>query len=262
MNEYLQFAQDLADRAGAIMLEHFQVGVPSQAKPEAGDSPVTIADTQINRLVIEAVQAAYPGQAVIGEEESHRVEGSELTWVCDPIDGTMPYTMGIPVNVFSLALVNKDGEPVVAVVFDPYMKRKYWAVKGEGAYLNGQPIHVNAVSNLKQAYIGASMGATASVVRPQELRNDITARCYRTLVFRCSIYQSMLVASGQIAAEIYTSVYAHDAATAALIVTEAGGRVTNLFGGTQRYDQPIRGVIVSNGAIHDEIVAIAKQYRA
>src|SRR6185369_16230217 len=120
MDEYLQFARGLADQAGAIMLEHFQVGVAKRDKAEADNTPVTIADTQINRLVIEAVRAKHPTHAVIGEEESHPADGVEFTWVCDPIDGTIPYTMGIPTNLFSLALVDGEGQPVVAVVYDPY----------------------------------------------------------------------------------------------------------------------------------------------
>lgn len=259
MNEYLEFAKRLADEAGEIMLRHFQVGVLSQAKAHEGDTPVTIADREINRLVIEAVQAKYPSHAVIGEEESHVVTGAEFTWVCDPVDGTIPYTMGIPTNVFSLALVNGEGRPVVAVVEDPYMKRRYWAVLGQGAFVNGAPLHVNQIHELKKAYVAGS-GIRSEVIRTAALRGATIAQCYRTFTTNCIIYEAMLVASGQIAATIYPGSGAHDVATSALIIEEAGGRVTNLLGEDQRYDKAITGAIISNGAIHEKLLALTRQY--
>ena len=124
MIEQLDFAKSLANEAGEVMLQHFQVGVANETKALEGDTPVTVADKAINSMVIEAIKRQYPDHSVIGEEESNRRDNAEYTWVCDPIDGTIPYVMGVPTNVFSIAMVDKDGQPVVAVVFDPYMKRK------------------------------------------------------------------------------------------------------------------------------------------
>lgn len=108
MTEHLDFAKSLADDAGEITLQHFQVGVANEAKALEGNTPVTIADTAINSMVIEAIRKQYPEHAVIGEEESHVQDNAEYTWVCDPIGGTIPCVMGIPTNVFSLAMVNKE----------------------------------------------------------------------------------------------------------------------------------------------------------
>src|SRR3990167_5987378 len=149
---YLEFAKKLALQAGKIMLEHFQIGITTEMKGD--NTPVTIADKAINSLVIKEISEAYPKHSVIGEEESSKKKGAEYVWVCDPIDGTLPYSLGMPINVFSLALVH-DGQPIVAVVHDPYMKRLYWAEKGEGAFLNGKPIKVSQTSNLKEAVVGS-----------------------------------------------------------------------------------------------------------
>jgi myo-inositol-1(or 4)-monophosphatase len=261
MNDYLEFAKGLAQEAGEIMLQHFQVGVAKEAKKHEGDTPVTVADTAINRMVIEKVKQHYPAHAIIGEEESHKMEGAEFSWVCDPIDGTIPYVIGMPTNMFSLALVDsKDGQPVVAVAHDPYMKRTYWATKNGGAFLNDLPISVNTIGDMGQALIGGS-SVRSTVVKNAEYRAAIWAACYRPIIVNCTMYEAMLVAAGQIAATVYVGAGCHDIVSAKLIVEEAGGRVADVFGDEQRYDQPIRGAVVSNGRVHNELVALAKEYK-
>lgn len=141
----LEFATQLAHQAGNIMLKYFQIGVPKEDKKDG--SPVTIADRLVNELVIEQVQKVYPRDGVLAEEASDMKNDAEYLWVCDPIDGTIAYMFGVPVSKFSLALV-KDGKPVVGVIYDPYMKRLYHAVKGEGAFLNKSPIRVNKAATL------------------------------------------------------------------------------------------------------------------
>lgn len=259
VKQYLVFAKDLADQAGDIMLQYFQVGVANDLKEKEGNTPVTIADTTINRLVIDSVRDKYPTHAVIGEEQSFDHENAEYVWVCDPIDGTAPFVMGVPTNVFSLAMVDpKDGQPVMAVVYDPYMKRKYWATKNGGACMNGKPISVNKVDSLDKAMVGGS-SKRSNVVRNAELRAAIIARCFRSLAYSSTIYEAMLVASGQIAAAVFVGFGCHDVASSKLIVEEAGGKVTDVFGHEQRYDRTIKGAIVSNGLIHEQIVELAIQ---
>ena len=259
MTEQLDFAKGLADEAGEVMLQYFQVGVANETKALEGNTPVTLADKAINSMVIEAIKKQYPDHAVIGEEESHRQDNAEYTWVCDPIDGTIPYVMGVPTNVFSLAMVNKEGQPVVAVVYDPYMKRKYWAIKGGGAFMNDQPIKVNGISEMSEAYIGGS-GGRSNVLKASEFKGAVIAACYRPLILSCVIYEAMLVATGQIAATVFPGAGAHDTATAKLIVEEAGGKVTDVFGNEQRYDEPVKGAVMSNGTIHDKLIALAAEY--
>lgn len=260
MNEYLNFAKQIADQAGAVMLEHFRVGVANQSKEHEGNTPVTIADRTINSIVIEAINKNYPDHAVIGEEESSHKEGAEFTWVCDPIDGTIPYVMGIPTNVFSLALVNRAGDPVVAVVHDPYLKRKYWATKDGGAFLNDEKINVNSISDLSEAYVGMS-GSRSKTIKPNEFKAALIRNSYRPVVLNCAIYEAMMVACGQMGATVYLGLNTHDVATSKLIVEEAGGKVTNVFGEEQRYDQSVKGAVISNGLLHDKILDIANEHR-
>lgn len=249
MSDYLDFAKGLAQNAGVIMLEHFQLGVATEIK--ADNSPLTFADTAVNSMVIKQVAHTYPDHGVRGEEESSQEDHHEYVWVCDPIDGTIPYALGIPTNVFSLALVI-NGDPVLGVVYDPYLKRMFSAEKGKGAYLNGQKIHVNSAGLNPRNPIGLSSHNTLGSY------TDFKKRELRIFTMYSCVYSSMLVAAGQFIAHIHSGKHSHDVAASKIIIEEAGGKVTDLEGKQQRYDKPISGALISNGAVHDELLEILK----
>jgi len=252
MKTELDFATSLAHQAGEIMLDYFKIGVEHIAKHDK--SPVTEADIKINNLVIEKVKQKFPDHGVLGEEASWNLP-SKMTWVCDPIDGTRPFLYGLPYSVFSLALV-KDGVPVLAVVYDPYSKRLYRAETGEGAYMNDQKLSVNNKTDLEHSIVGAGKHSSFENLDCAKLFKEIIAKIHRTITLQCVVQEAMLIATGQIEGNIFVSDTAHDIAAIKLIVEEAGGKVTDLYGNEQRYDQPIRGALISNGYIHDELMQI------
>ena len=138
LEEYLEFAKNIAKYAGKIMLKYFNQNNGANYK---GDKTiVTLADKEINSYLIEQVKLKYPSHSVDGEEE--QFGKSDYVWVCDPVDGTAMYARHIPVAVFSLALVI-DGIPNVGVVYDPFTDSLYSAIKGKGAYKNNEKIFVN-----------------------------------------------------------------------------------------------------------------------
>ena len=110
----LDFAKALALEAGEIMRKYFRSDRLGTVQKD-DLTPLTVADTAINDLVIERVQHEFPEHGVLGEEASYE-PNRQWIWVVDPIDGTSPYSCGIPISTFSLALVNKkDGQPYVSV---------------------------------------------------------------------------------------------------------------------------------------------------
>lgn len=255
MDEYLEFAKGLAVWAGDVMVEHFRPGIEREIKSDA--TPVTIADTTINKMVIDAVTEAFPEHSVMGEEESSEQTLTEYVWVCDPIDGTIPYTLGIPTSLFSLALVH-NGESIVGVLYDPYTKRMFTAVKGGGAYLNGERMRVSTelapAGYVTLPIMQYGMTDTASLVA------DVMNKGMRAFSLCCVTYEAMLVASGQITACIFPGKTPWDIAAVKVVVEEAGGMVTDLYGHDQKYDRPIKGAVVSNGQMHDELVAIVAKH--
>lgn len=258
MNNYLETAVELAHQAGRIMLEHFDVGVVVNLKQD--NTPVTIADETINQMVIDRISAEYPTHGVIGEEASVEKPASRLQWVCDPIDGTLPYTLGIPTNVFSLALC-EDGIPIVAVVGDPYLDRTYTATQGEGAFCNDARMSTSD----RTAFAGAIMNVSGRSARNAAVLGgpiyaDLESLGVRMLHHSSLVYEAVQVAMGTFEAAVFTKNTPWDAAAAALLVSEAGGVVTDVNGSPQRYDQSINGTIFSNGELHHELQQIVARH--
>lgn len=254
--EYMEFAKEIASKAKEIMLKYFNEDNKSSYK---GDKTiVTIADKEINEYLIERVKEKYPEHSVDGEED--QFGESKCVWVCDPIDGTAMYARHIPVSVFSLALVI-DGESVLGIVMDPFTDSLYSAIKGEGAYLNDEAMHVSdillddmrSVSNLDM-WPEAEYNVYDSI-------KELGKKTYFVGVGSV-IRASMCVASGEFNLAIFpgTKHKNCDIAAAKVIIEEAGGKVTDLFGNEQRYDESINGAIMSNGIVHQEAVDAIKKY--
>src|SRR3989339_1076408 len=121
MENYLEFAKNLAKEAEEIALRYFSFKVENTWKED--NTPLTKADTEINDLVIKRVNEAFPEHSIYGEEQSELKENSKYIWVCDPIDGTMPFSNGSPIFTFSIALVDQSsGLPILGVINDPVLK--------------------------------------------------------------------------------------------------------------------------------------------
>lgn len=253
-DQYLEFAKQVATKAGEIMKKYFLSELEIDLK--AGDEIVTVADREVNDMVINEVARTYPDHGIDGEEASQHM-GREYMWVCDPIDGTNPFAVGLPISVFSLALV-VNGVPVVGVIYDPYYDRMYTGIKGAGAFMNQEPIKVSSQNFTgKVARINVDWWPTADydTMKPMyELSKEKNAYM---LTPGSTTHMAALVARGEFAASVFSGTKGKnvDIAAAKVIVEEAGGKVTDLFGEEQRYDQPIKGAVVSNGVVHDTIVA-------
>jgi len=251
LNQLLEWAKTFAHDAGAIMREYYALADKS-IEIKQDKSPVTIADKKINQLLIDRVQAEFPEHGVLGEEDSLHPERQQL-WVCDPIDGTAGFILGVPTAMLSLAYV-VDGQTRVAVLYEPLLDKLFTASLGSGAFLNGEPIRVSHTTTLE----GASIGLTASV-KQMFIREKFCKALLDDGVFLNTVpgnvFKASLVAQGRMDGFIFPGRSAHDIAGEKLIIEEAGGKVTSLDGKEQRYDGPIRGAVVSNGHIHDALVA-------
>lgn len=251
---YKDFVVELAYEAGEKMRNDFKLGMKKEWKKDK--TPVTVTDTFVNQLVIDSISKKFPEHSILGEELSSLKDDNEYVWVCDPIDGTIPFSHGFPIFAFSLALV-KNGEPILGVIYDPILDRMVTAEKGKGAFLNDKPIKVSSFSAFSErTIIDGGIQSLGLLGLEKEILNRevLTSRIYSC------VYGGMLVAMGEFVAEIYRYINPWDAAAVKIVVEEAGGKVTDLLGNEQRYDQEINGFIASNGLIHDELVKRAKTY--
>ena len=170
------------------------------------------------------------------------------------------YARHIPVAVFSLALVI-DGESIVGLVYDPFTDNLYTAIKGQGAYKNNQKIEVNRILlNDMKSVSNFDMWSNADY-NIYDVIKEIGKQTYFVSVGSV-IRACMCVAGGEFNFAIFpgTKHKNCDIAASKVIVEEAGGKVTDLFGNEQRYDQSIKGAVVSNGKVHNKVLDIIKKY--
>ena len=152
MHPDLDLALELADIADEIGTRHFRrPGLTIEQK--ADDTPVSEADREAETAIRDHLAGERPGHAVLGEEFGETGDGDGTwRWIIDPIDGTKNYVRGIPVWANLIALEHA-GELVLGVVSAPALGRRWWAVHGEGAYANGEPIGVSAVDTIEAAHL-------------------------------------------------------------------------------------------------------------
>lgn len=257
MEEYLEFATDIAKYAGEEIKNNFNSNNNIIFKSDR--TPVTEVDKKINHYLIGKVSEKYPDHSVIGEEEVSS-NTSSYVWVCDPVDGTGMFTNSVPVCVFSLALV-VDGDVQVGVVYDPFLEKMYTAIKGRGAYCNDEKIHVN------DKHVG-DLGYRVNYEMWNNAKFD-TMKIVHDMLPKVRISNigsvarsCVAIASGDFSCDLFPG-FDHgncDMAASALIVEEAGGRVTDFYGNVQKYDKAINGAIITNGISHDEVLEYVKKY--
>ena len=228
------------------MKANFGAGMEKTWKKD--HSPVTKTDIAINKLVINQVKKHYPTHGVLGEEASYKASGREYLWVCDPVDGTVPFSHGIPTFVFSLALV-RGGKPILGVIYDTILDKMYTGVLGRGAFLNGRKIRV------KSAGLIDAIGFWD--VKTVGKLNKKYPRVFWLNLYSIG-YEGISVASGNAVCALYDYHFAHDIAALKVILEEAGGKVTDKNGKEQRYDGRINGALISNGKVHKELLKMIR----
>lgn len=247
----LEFAKILAKKAGDIMLEYFSLD--KQIKYKDDSSPVTIADQKINSLVIEELSKKFDYE-IIGEEESTTEYGKQDTiWICDPIDGTKAFIHGLPISMFSLGLVDK-GKSVLGVAYDPYLDRMFYATQGGGSYCNGQKLQVSN-NGLKGHNVGIMSDAHA-LINVKDSIEKLTQLGANAVCIEGAVYKSCLVAEGKFVGYFSDLPKTHDLAAVAVILEEAGGKITDPFGKPLDFSKYFEGGVISNGVVHDQLLEI------
>ena len=251
--ELLRFAHRVLDATDEVAMRHFGGELTIDAKPDR--SLVTEADTGIETLVRERVADAFPRHAVAGEEFGIAADAGDGRWIVDPIDATHNFVRGIEVFATLLAF-ERDGRLEVAVVSAPAMGRRWFAVRGGGSHLRWRgeehPIRVSPIATLDDAQILFSTLRGLEDAGMGEALRRIVHGAWRDRGFG-DFWGHMLVAQGAAETMIEYGVKPWDMAAPYLVVTEAGGRMTDLDG----HDSwTAANVFSSNGALHDELVAL------
>ncbi len=247
----LAFVLSLADAADAISMKWFRSkDLPVEAKPD--DTPVSIADREVEQAVRDLIAKQHSDAGVVGEEFGVAEATGGTRFVIDPIDGTKNYVRGVPVWATLIAL-EVDGVFEVGVVSAPALGYRWWGVHGVGAWRNGEPIQVSSVARIEDAFLSSDSYTTFAQRSPElgAAFDGLVGRCGRTRGFG-DFWSHMLVAEGSIDIAVEPEVTLWDLAASAVIVEAAGGRFTNLAG----VPGPGGGsVVATNGVLHDAVVA-------
>lgn len=219
---------------------------------------VTAADIAISDFLKEKLHEAYPDISFFCEEEKGELKSP--SWILDPIDGTTNYVYGYNMSSVSLALYDNDSV-VFGVVYNPYTNEFFTAEKGKGAYLNGQQIHVKK-RNLCDSIIEFGAGSTRKQDADAnfELAKDIFKKCVDIRRICSSALDLCFIADGRIDGYFEKVLKPWDYAAASLILTEAGGVITDYLGKQPRMDVP-SSIIASNGIIHSELLSIIQKHQ-
>ncbi|HEX5736798.1 MAG TPA: inositol monophosphatase family protein [Blastocatellia bacterium] len=249
----LNFAIRVAQDAGRLLRD--RVGTRIDVAHKGAINIVTDVDIASERLIREAIATQYPRHQVLAEEGGLDESGSEYRWVIDPLDGTTNYAHGYPVFCVSIALEYR-GETILGVVYDPMRDELFTAERGGGAALNNRRIRVSSTASMMESLLSTGFPydiRTSTLtnldhwanfaMNAQALRRDGAAALDLSYV-ACGRYDGFW--------ELNLSPW--DMAAGALIVTEAGGRVSDFGGGEFSSYKP--EIIASNGLIHDRMVEV------
>jgi myo-inositol-1(or 4)-monophosphatase len=251
----LDSAVEIALQAGSLLRFYFERRVRFELKGE--HDLVTEADRASEKFIVEQLTAQFPGHAVVAEEGGGHESSSEFRWYVDPLDGTTNFAHGYPIWNVTLSL-EKAGELVLGVIFDPNRDELFACEKGGGAYLNGRRIHVS-----KAQRIDDSLFSTGFPSRRRHL--DVNIHFYYQLAMAshgvrrggAAALDLAYVACGRLDGYWEFGLSPWDMAAGKLLVTEAGGVCTDMNGAPHTLRSP--HIQTDNGLIHDEVVTLFSQ---
>ena len=256
MKDVIAVASEAALKAGKILREN--IGGTRQITYKGDINLVTEMDMRSEREVVRILRAAFPDHGIVAEEGTDIRNGSGFTWIIDPLDGTTNYAHGYPCFSVSIAL-EQEGTIMAGVVYDPMREELFSAQKGQGAFLNEKKISVSVTDTLLKSLLATGFPYDRKVseknnmnyfrdllMASQEVRRDGSAA-----LDLCS------VASGRFDGFWELKLKPWDVAAGSLVVTEAGGMVTDLSG--KKVDLHAEEILASNGRIHQQMVKIFQE---
>lgn len=259
---YLATAIEAVTRAGRIQLEHF--GHIQQIRKKGSIDIVTEVDVEVERMFRALIAERFPGHGILAEELGGDAEGqtsSGFCWIFDPVDGTTNYAHGMPIFCSSLAL-EIDGQVEVAAIYDPTRRELFTAERGGGARLNGVPLRVSTTDAMIDSLL-----CTGFPYHVHEIVDEVVG-LFASFISRARAVRRLgsaaidlcYVASGRLDGFWERFLSPWDIAAGALIVSEAGGRVTDFEGGP--FNARGREVVASNTLLHPDMLATIAAYRS
>ena len=254
--ELKRIALKAVKEGGAILMEY--LGKVQSIDYKGEINLVTEVDRRSEEVVMGIIKDSYPDHRMLAEETGDSGESSSFKWIIDPLDGTTNYAHGYTCFRISLA-IEHEGEVIYAAVYDPVREELFTAEKGKGAYLNGKAIKVSSTQQLNQSLLCTGF--------PYDVRNDMNSNI---LHFRNFLLKTQAVRrDGSAALDLcYTAtgrfdgfweqkLFPWDVAAGSLLVTEAGGNLSNFKG--ENFSIYDKEIVASNGIIHNQMIEVLRR---
>lgn len=249
--QYLETAAEIAREAGALLANYFERRVAFELKGEF--DLITEADRASEKLVVEKLRLYFPTHGIVAEEGNSFEGSSEYRWFVDPLDGTTNFAHSFPMFNVTLGL-ERAGEMIAGVIFDPVRQEMFTAERGAGAYLNHRRIRVSATQRLAN-----SLASTGFPSRKRH--HNINIHFYYQMAMAShgvrrtgsAALDLAYVSCGRLDFFWEFGLKPWDQAAGTLLVTEAGGKISDMNGGPLSITESDH-MLADNGALHDEVV--------
>jgi myo-inositol-1(or 4)-monophosphatase len=251
--DFLDAAVAAARAAGAY--QRGRCASPFNVELKGDKNLVTEVDRESERIIVGSLLERFPGHDILAEEGEYPSAGSRFRWIIDPLDGTTNYAHGFPWFCASIALEH-DGRLVAGAIYNPMTDELFTALLGEGAFLNGRRLRVSARTPVANALLGTGFPYDCATDPANNFANFIAFQKGARGVRRAGAAALDLayVAAGRLDGFWELKLKPWDVAAGALMVREAGGRVSAFDGSP--YDIHNDRILASNGLIHDEMAAM------
>jgi len=255
-NDRLVFLKNIALNAGGILIDLFRGDFEIESK--TGAELLTTADTKSEEFLINSIRKEYPGVEIVAEETNPKKGEEKEAFIIDPLDGTNNFSFGIPIFCVSIAY-QLDNDLKIGVVYDPLHEELFYAEKGKKAYLNDSPISVSKRESLRDSIIATGF----PYIKIKEENSNIpefSAMLMKSRGLRrlgSAALDLCYVACGRFDGYWEKHLKVWDISAGGLIVTEAGGKITNFY--EDNWNYKLDNVIASNGIIHSEIQEVIKE---
>ncbi len=253
----LLLAKKLAKESGDYLWDVFMNNLKINYEHKSKHEIVTKYDYESEKMILGAIKKKFPTHQFLSEEAGlGKNKNSDYLWVIDPLDGTTNFSSKNPLFGVSIALLCKN-KIVLGVIYIPFSKELFWAEKGKGAYLNNKRIAVSNTKDLKKAFLAFCYGyKQAHVKELLKIYNHFKLNSFETRHLGSAVVEFTWVACGRIDSIMIKGTNPWDVASGALIVREAGGRVTNYD--NQEWNINDENILGSNGLIHSKILKALK----
>lgn len=242
-----------AKGSGKILMKNY--GKVKYVKTKKNQSYFSNVDLESEKYIISNTRKKFPDHDIVSEESGRLNKKSDYRWYIDPLDGTHNYINKIPLFGVSIALEYK-GEIIFGVINLPFYKEIYFAEKGKGSFLNNKRIKVSNISKLSKSFILADLAIRYKIKDQSRMLKKFKRKIYDFRSFGCAVSGYTMVANGNVESYITHLTNSWDVSAGALIVEEAGGKVTNHKGEDWK---PNHGkFIASNNKIHNQLLKLLK----